>query len=64
MMMPSADVRNQLASFDALKRIIRPYTIVVSEKLKHLYDSTLRVLKNNIPGAMVECGVFKGKCVF
>jgi len=50
--------------FDAIhKEIIekvRPYTMTSNERLYGLIESVQYVIKNNIPGDFVECGVWKG----
>jgi O-methyltransferase len=38
----------------------RPYTIISQEEAFSLYKAVKYVVKYNIPGDMVECGVFKG----
>lgn len=39
---------------------IKPFTLVSIERCYALYQSVNYILKNNIPGDMVECGVWKG----
>ncbi|BDQ11540.1 TylF/MycF family methyltransferase [Sediminibacterium sp. TEGAF015] len=39
---------------------VRPYTMTSPERLYGLIESVQYVVKNNIEGAMVECGVWKG----
>ena len=39
---------------------VRPFTISSYERIYALVDSTRYVLQNNISGAFVECGVYKG----
>jgi Macrocin-O-methyltransferase (TylF). len=48
---------------DELKDIIdvvKPYTMTSPERLFALHESVQYIVKNNIPGAIVECGVWKG----
>jgi hypothetical protein len=40
-----------------------PYTLLTVEKLYNLYEAVLFVSERGIPGALVECGVFKGGAV-
>lgn len=39
---------------------VRPFTMTSSERLYGLIESVQYVVKQQIPGAMVECGVWKG----
>ncbi|WP_026763370.1 TylF/MycF/NovP-related O-methyltransferase [Sediminibacterium salmoneum] len=39
---------------------VRPYTMTSPERLYGLIESVQYVVKNNIGGALVECGVWKG----
>ena len=39
---------------------VRPYTMTSPERLYGLIESVQYVVKNQIPGALVECGVWKG----
>lgn len=41
---------------------VRPFTMVPYEGLANVQDLATRVEKNKIPGAFVECGVWKGGC--
>lgn len=47
----------------AIKRV-RPYTMVPEESLVHLGDQIRAVLAEGIPGAFVECGVWRGGASF
>ncbi|MEP7165497.1 MAG: TylF/MycF/NovP-related O-methyltransferase [Ferruginibacter sp.] len=38
----------------------KPYTMTSVERMYGLYNSVNYVLRNNIPGAFVECGVWRG----
>jgi O-methyltransferase len=40
--------------------IVKPYTLTSPERLNALIDAVLYVIKHQIDGAMVECGVWKG----
>jgi O-methyltransferase len=50
--------------FDALHtriyQAVRPYTMTSPERIFGLIEGVLHVVKNNIEGDMVECGVWKG----
>ena len=48
--------------FLALNSFIRPYTMLYWERLLSIYDSTQYICKNEVPGDIVECGVWKGGC--
>lgn len=39
---------------------VRPYTMTSPERVAALVDATHYIAKNKIPGAIVECGVWKG----
>lgn len=39
---------------------VRPYTMTSPERLFALIEAVRYVVKNNIPGSFVECGVWKG----
>jgi O-methyltransferase len=52
---------------DLTQRIIaevRPYTMVPNEGLATTIELTLDAIKADIPGELVECGVWKGGCSF
>ncbi len=48
------------AEFHALHSKCKPYTMTSSERLYALYQGTKYVAQRNIPGAFVECGVWRG----
>lgn len=39
---------------------VRPFTMVEIERCYALYQAVQYIIKNNIPGDLVECGVWKG----
>ncbi|MEN9685043.1 MAG: hypothetical protein RLZZ28_829 [Bacteroidota bacterium] len=39
---------------------VKPYTMTSEERLYALIESVKYIVKNNIPGTIVECGVWKG----
>jgi len=41
-------------------RPCRPYTMTSNERIYSLIHSVNYIVKHNIPGAIVECGVWKG----
>jgi hypothetical protein len=44
---------------DIIKRV-RPYTMTSNERLQGLIQSVKYIVENDIPGDIVECGVWKG----
>lgn len=48
--------------FAALFREVKPYTMVDRDRLYSLYTAVRHVVTHDIPGDLVECGVFKGGC--
>lgn len=46
--------------FPELFRLCRPFTMTSVERLYSLYRAMHYVIKNNIPGDFIECGVWKG----
>lgn len=40
--------------------LVRPFTMMSNARLRSLEDVALRVERNGIPGAFVECGVWRG----
>jgi len=55
----NSDIEND-AEFIELYGKIKDYTMVGIERCYTLYTSVKYILKNNIPGDFVECGVWKG----
>lgn len=41
-------------------RSVQPFTMTTPERIAMLVDATLHVVRNKIPGDLVECGVWKG----
>jgi hypothetical protein len=39
---------------------VKPYTMTSAERIAAMWDATRYVSKNSIPGAIVECGVWRG----
>jgi len=50
----------QDAEFMALYKQVQAYTMVEMERCYALYQSLRYIIKNNIPGDLAECGVWKG----
>ncbi len=50
-------------NFDQIYTISSPYTMTSRQKMKLLYESVEYINKNNIDGAFIECGVYKGGSV-
>jgi hypothetical protein len=54
-----------MLSEDEMQRIVetvRPYTMVADDGIKLAMRATIHVIQSNIPGALVECGVWRGGC--
>lgn len=49
---------------EPILRMVRPFTMVANESLVDLANQMLVVLRDNIPGAFVECGVWRGGASF
>lgn len=49
--------------FKQIYKICAPYTMTSFEKMNKLYESVVYINENNIEGAYVECGVYKGGSV-
>jgi O-methyltransferase len=49
--------------FEALYEICKPYTATSRERMQALYASTHYVIDEEIPGDLVECGVYRGGSV-
>lgn len=47
-------------NFKQIYQISSPYTMTSLEKMERLYESIVYINENNIEGAYVECGVYKG----
>ena len=43
-------------------RLVKPFTMVGPERLAAVVDAARYVVRNGIPGALVECGVWRGGC--
>jgi hypothetical protein len=56
---PLHEYRNE-PEFIELLNLCKPYTMTSVERMYALYKATLYVLENNLPGAFVECGVWRG----
>jgi len=55
---PYSDIKNK--EFWEIYEVCKPFTMTNIESLYSLYCSVDYVLKNNIKGAFVECGVWRG----
>ncbi|HET9733603.1 MAG TPA: TylF/MycF/NovP-related O-methyltransferase [Acidimicrobiales bacterium] len=60
----AAEVSASFSDLEAgiLERV-RPYTLTSAERLIALMDATSYVVRRDIPGALVECGVWRGGSV-
>ena len=48
------------AEFVEAYELAKPYTMTSAERMYALWEATRYVLRRNIPGALVECGVWRG----
>lgn len=48
------------SEFWEIFKLCKPYTMTSAERMYSLYQSVNYVLKNEIPGAFIECGVWRG----
>ncbi len=55
----SIDIEND-QEFMQLYEKVKPYSLVELERSYALYQSVLYIIRNQIPGDFVECGVWKG----
>lgn len=46
--------------YEATFRAVRPFTMTSRRRVYALIDAVNHIVKNDIPGAFVECGVWKG----
>jgi hypothetical protein len=46
--------------FQKIYTFCKPYTLLNKERLYSLYKATEYIIKNDIPGDIVECGVWRG----
>jgi len=46
--------------FEEIRKKCAPYTITSVQKMYALYIATKYIVEHNIPGDLVECGIFKG----
>lgn len=49
--------------FKQIYEIASPFTMTSPERMRALYESVVYINKNNLEGAYVECGVYKGGSV-
>ena len=53
-------VKKEFPEMLEIYRLCSPYTMTSVERMYALYQSVRYVIKNNIPGDFVECGVWRG----
>jgi hypothetical protein len=56
---PIADIDRD-AEFQRIFDAARPYTMTGKDVMYALYDAVRHIVRNNIPGDIVECGVWRG----
>jgi len=56
---PISDIDRD-AAFGAIFEAARPYTMTGKDVMYALYDAVRYVVRNSIPGDIVECGVWRG----
>jgi O-methyltransferase len=54
------DFNERYAEFIDIYQFCKPYTMTSVERMYALYKGVEYIVKNNIPGDFVECGVWKG----
>ena len=52
----------EFSEFERIYTECRPYTMTSQERMFALYKSVEYIIKNDIPGDFVECGVWRGGC--
>jgi len=55
-----SNFRNVDPGFWKYYHLIKPFTMTSPERIYALYNAMQYILKHNIPGSLVECGVWKG----
>jgi len=53
-------VFSKALTFHAAYEIVKPWTLVLIDQHEIMYNEISRINANNIPGAVVECGVWAG----
>lgn len=53
-------INNEYKEFEDIYNFCKPYTMTSVERMYALYKATEYIIKNNIPGDFVECGVWRG----
>lgn len=49
--------------FNEILHLVRPYTLLSTERLKSLYRLIKHICLNDLPGNIVECGSYKGGAI-
>lgn len=57
---PEASRISNEMNFKQIYKICSPYTMTSLKRMERLYESVIYINENNIDGAYVECGVYKG----
>lgn len=53
-------ISDEFKEFDSIYSFCKPYTMTTIERMYALYKATEYIIKNNIEGDFVECGVWRG----
>ena len=48
------------AAHRSLRELVRPYTMTSDERIGAMIDAVTYIVKNRVPGDIVECGVWRG----
>lgn len=54
------DISDEYKEFEEIYNLCKPYTMTGIERMYALYKTTEYLVKNNIKGDIVECGVWRG----
>jgi len=60
--LPKVSTSFSAPEVEVLERV-RPYTLTSSERLVALMDATAYIIRRAVPGALIECGVWRGGSV-
>lgn len=60
---PKPATRDLEPEYLALQQRCMPYSMVSAERMYAVYSAVRHITKSHIPGAIVECGVWRGGCM-